>query len=120
MAKLLLEYGAKLDPNLLLTTINLRWRGPDTGTRELMTNFLLEGVDPNQAKSEEWDTPLHLAAFRANRCLVKMLLDAGADRTSVSTGWRYPGLTPEQLVLARNSQGDLSEKWDPIISLLRS
>jgi len=74
----------------------------------------------NQAKSEEWGTPLHLAAFRANRCLVKMLLDAGEDRTSVSTGWRYPGLTPEQLVLARNSQGDLSEKWDPIIRLLSS
>ena len=121
MAKLLLGYGAKLDPSLLFTTINLRWRGPDTGTRELMTKFLLdEGVDPNQAKSEEWGTPLHLAAFRGNGDLVKMLLDAGADRTSVSTGWRYSGSTSEQLVLTRNGGGALLDKWNAIISLLQS
>lgn len=121
MARLLLDYGAKLDPNLLFTTINLRWRGPDTGTRELMTKFLVdEGVDPNQAKSEEWGTPLHLAAFRANGDLVKMLLDAGADRTSVSTGWRYSGLTPEQLMLARNGGGNSSDEWNAILSLLQS
>ncbi|KAG4434663.1 hypothetical protein IFR05_009868 [Cadophora sp. M221] len=120
IADLLVEYGAKLEPKLLFTTIRLRWRGPDTRIRERMTKFLLDkGVDPNQATSEEWGTPLHLAVFYAIADIVKMLLDAGADRTVPSTGWRYHGLTPEQLMLARNGDGVLSEKWQAIISLLQ-
>ncbi|KAH6710734.1 ankyrin repeat-containing domain protein [Leptodontidium sp. MPI-SDFR-AT-0119] len=121
MAELLVEYGARLEPNFLFTTIRLRWRGPDTGIRELMTKFLLDkGVDPNQATSAEWGTPLHLAVFYANADIVKMLLDAGADRTKLSTGRRYHGLTPEQLILTRNGEGPLWDKWHAVISLLQS
>lgn len=121
MAEVLVEYGARLEPNFLFSTMLLRWRGQYTGIRELMTKFLLdEGVNPNQAVSEEWGTPLHLAVFLANADIVKMLLDEGADRTAISVGRKYPDLTPEQLVLAMNNGEDLSDEWLSIMGLLQS
>lgn len=121
MAEVLVEYGARLDPNFLFSTMLLRWRGQYTGIRELMTKFLLDkGVDPNQAVSEKWGTPLHLAVFLGNADIVKMLLDAGADRTAISVGRKYRDLTPEQLILVRNGGRDLADEWLSIFSLLQS
>ncbi|KAG4429191.1 hypothetical protein IFR05_015325 [Cadophora sp. M221] len=121
IAEVLIKYGARLEPNFLFSTMRLRWREQYTGIRELMTKFLLDkGVDPNQAVSEEWGTPLHLAVFQANANIIKMLLDARADRIAISVGRKYPNLTPEQLVLAMNGGRDLSDKWLSIISLLQS
>ncbi|KAK0103179.1 hypothetical protein ONS95_014976 [Cadophora gregata] len=105
MAEMLIEYGTKLEPNFLFTTIHLRWRGPDTGIRERMTKFLLDhGVDPNQATSETWGTPLHLAAFYDNADIVKMLLDAGADRKKKVNSWRFSCVTAEQLLLKKDDK----------------
>ncbi|CZT43391.1 uncharacterized protein RSE6_03423 [Rhynchosporium secalis] len=97
VAEVLLEYGARPEPNFLFSTMLLRW-----------------------PLSEIWGTPLHLAVFQANADIVKMLLDAGADRTAISVGDRNPGLTPEEFVLDWNKGRDLSDKWFPIITLLRS
>ncbi|CZT07653.1 uncharacterized protein RAG0_13027 [Rhynchosporium agropyri] len=109
VAEVLVEYGARPEPNFLFSTMLLRWRGQYTGIRETIPTL-----------SEIWGTPLHLAVFQANADIVKMLLDAGADRTAISVGDRSPGLTPEEFVLDWNKGRDLSDKWFPIITLLRS
>ncbi|KAK0105546.1 hypothetical protein ONS96_004931 [Cadophora gregata f. sp. sojae] len=73
LAELLVTDGATLQPDLLWAT----------------------GLDPNQAVSEKWGHPLHLAALAAEPNIIKLLLDGGADRTIPSTGWRFPGKTAE-------------------------
>ncbi|KAL2069028.1 hypothetical protein VTL71DRAFT_15366 [Oculimacula yallundae] len=99
MAEILIEYGTKLKPNYLFTSMRLRKRGPATDIHEVMTKLLLDkGTDPNQGVSEIWGTPLHLTAFCASENIVKMLLDAGADPAKVSPGAKYTGRTPEQLL----------------------
>ncbi|KAK0105562.1 hypothetical protein ONS95_004095 [Cadophora gregata] len=91
LAELLVTDGATLQPDLLWATVGLRKRNG-----ELTTKFLLDkGLDPNQAVSEKWGHPLHLAALAAEPNIIKLLLDGGADRTIPSTGWRFPGKTAE-------------------------
>ncbi|KAH7360795.1 hypothetical protein BKA65DRAFT_192607 [Rhexocercosporidium sp. MPI-PUGE-AT-0058] len=118
LAELLIEYGAKVEPNLLWATVGLRKQ-----YGELMTKYLLDkGLDPDQAVSEEWGNPLHLAALAAEPEIVKMLLDAGADRTILSTGWRFRGNTAEQIVLATMTglEDVEHEKEEAVLRLLRS
>ena len=117
-AELLISYGAKIEPNLLWSTVGSRKRHG-----ERMTRFLLEkGVDPNQALSEEWGRPLHLAAAVADVKLVELLLGAGAERGAVSTGWRVEGMTAEEVVVERISwcEDAENEEWKAVLRLLRS
>ncbi|XMA17497.1 hypothetical protein WAI453_010288 [Rhynchosporium graminicola] len=125
--RLLLDHG--LDPN---ATQSADFERPDCTTQtggeplliyindpECAREFLSRGADPNAigprgktallTLSEIWGTPLHLAVFQANADIVKMLLDAGADRTAISVGDRSPGLTPEEFVLDWNKGRDLSD-----------
>jgi ankyrin repeat protein len=79
--ELYLEYGAKLESNLLLYSVR-----PRVQQRKLMTRFLLDrGADPN-VTSDDWGTPLHLAARLGDVEVAKMLLEAGADPTVLSVG----------------------------------
>ena len=81
--ELLIEYGARLDPQLLFAPLSPRSRHG-----EVVTRFLLDrGIDPN-ITSIEWGTPLHHAIRSAKPVFVKMLLDAGADPTAISIGRR--------------------------------
>jgi ankyrin repeat protein len=92
LAELLLAHGAKLEPDLLFVTT-----GPRRLHGERMTKFLLDhGVNPNTT-SAEWGTPLHLAVSAKKPNIIKLLLDAGADRSMQSTGTRYTGQTPLQI-----------------------
>ena len=57
-AELLLEYGAKLESDLLFIAA-----APRMIYGELITKFLLDrGADPN-VTSQEWGTPLHLQSM---------------------------------------------------------
>jgi ankyrin repeat protein len=92
LLELLLEHGAKLEPDLLFAAV-----APRVRHQELMTKFLLaKGLDPNTTNAE-WGTPLHLAVYAVRPNIVKLLLDAGADPLTRATSRRFPGESPLQL-----------------------
>ncbi|KAJ5125034.1 uncharacterized protein N7515_008859 [Penicillium bovifimosum] len=76
-------HGTKLESNLLFYCL-----APHVQQRVLKIRFLLDGgVDPN-GPTDEWGTPLHLAARLGNVEIAQMLLEAGADPTVLSVGRR--------------------------------
>jgi ankyrin repeat protein len=100
LLELLLEHGAKLEPDLLFAAVTPRVRH-----HELMTRFLLaKGLDPSTTINAEWGTPLHLAVYAAKPNLVKLLMDAGADPTSHVSGRRFPGKSPLQMAQTRGDR----------------
>ena len=114
LADLLVDYGAKVEPNLLFETVGSRKRYGD-----IMTKYLLDrGVDPNRANSEEFGGPLHLAVLCSKPHIIKMLLDAGADPTAPSSGWRHHGQTPEQILETFSDQEDALAEENAVLRLL--
>ncbi|KAL3465578.1 ankyrin repeat-containing domain protein [Aspergillus heterothallicus] len=100
LIELYLEYGARLSSDLLFYAA-----APRVPQGEFMTNYLLsKGLDPN-VTSEEWGTPLHCAARAARPAIVKLLLDAGADATVLSTGRKTIGRTPAEVAERVRNQG---------------
>ncbi|KAJ5293541.1 beta-lactamase-like protein [Penicillium atrosanguineum] len=111
LVELLLEYGAKLEQDLLFDALRPRGRQP-----QLMTSFLLDkGLDPNQFNAD-WGTPLHFAVRTGKPNIVKLLLDAGADPTARSAGKRYHGEPPS--AAAQHQQNP--EIKEQLLDLLRS
>ncbi|ESZ90868.1 hypothetical protein SBOR_8737 [Sclerotinia borealis F-4128] len=110
--ELLLEYGAKLEPELLFAAV-----APRVRHQELKTKFLLaEGLDPNMTNAE-WGTPLHLAVYAAKPNIVKLLLEAGTDPTTGVAGRRFPGKSPLQMEQTLGHRH--SELTETILSLLQ-
>jgi ankyrin repeat protein len=81
---------------------------PDARASELMTRFVLaKGVDVN-TPHDKWGTPLHFAIYQRREAKVKLLLDAGADPSTKTTGRNYPGKTPAELALSKGYTGMLA------------
>ncbi|KAJ6127215.1 hypothetical protein N7523_002827 [Penicillium sp. IBT 18751x] len=111
LVELLLEYGAKLEQDLLFVALRPRGRQP-----QLMTSFFLDkGLDPNQFNAD-WGTPLHFAVRTGKPNIVKLLLDAGADPTTRSAGKRYYGELPSAAAELQQNP-EIKEK---LLDLLRS
>lgn len=110
LIELLLAYGAKLEPHLLFKAIAPRLR-----QGEFMTKYLLaKGLDINTTH-EKWGTPLHRAIDASKLSMIKLLVDAGADRTARPAGTPYHDESPLEFA-------ERSERPDKqaILSLLRS
>jgi len=115
LPELLLEYGAKLEPDLLFVVV-----APRVKFAELRTKFLLaKGLDPNSI-SAEWGTPLHLAVYSAKPIVVKLLLDAGADPTvRAAATTKYPGQTPAQVAEKIGRMG-FPDTMQTVLDILQS
>ena len=89
---LLIEYGAKMEPNLFFSAIV--WSRADTAFK---TRFLLaKSLDPNTT-SAECGTPFHCAVRLANEEVVRILLDAGADHTARAECKQFRDKDPAEL-----------------------
>ncbi|CAG8882976.1 unnamed protein product [Penicillium egyptiacum] len=110
LIELLLAHGAKLEPHLLFKAIAPRLR-----QGEFMTKYLLaKGLDVNTTH-EIWGTPLHRAIDASKLSMIKLLVDAGADRTARPAGTLFHDESPLEFA-------ERSERSDKpaILSLLRS
>ncbi|KAJ6067988.1 uncharacterized protein N7446_005025 [Penicillium canescens] len=92
MVELLLAYGAKLESHLLFRVIDRRVREMEFTTKFLLAN----GLDPNTTH-EILGTPLHRAIALGLTDIIKVLLDAGADRTARPAGTPHHDESPLQL-----------------------
>ncbi|KGO55752.1 hypothetical protein PEX2_005120 [Penicillium expansum] len=108
--ELLLAHGAKLEPHLLFKAIAPRLR-----QGEFMTKYLLaKGLDINMTH-EIWGSPLHRAITYSKLSIIKLLVDAGADRTARPAGTPYHDESPLEFA----ERSERSDK-EAILSLLRS
>jgi ankyrin repeat protein len=114
--ELLLEHGAKLEPEMLFVAPLRASKLP-----ELRTKFLLDkGLDPNYI-SAEYGTPLHQAVESARGAVVKLLLDTGADPTIRAPATaRYPGLTPAEIATSKLQSGTLPDGMQDMLDILQS
>ncbi|RAL15199.1 ankyrin repeat domain-containing protein [Aspergillus homomorphus CBS 101889] len=112
---LLVEYGAKLESNLLFEAIRPRGEGI------FKTRFLLsKGLDPNTT-SAEWGTPLHRAAYLAKEEVVKLLLEAGADSTARANCRQFKNQSLSEVAGERLQRDpDLQAPLQTILKLLGS
>lgn len=113
-ADLLVQFGARLSPDLYFKSV-----APRVRQQERMTRWLIDkGVDPN-ATSSYWGTPLHIAVRSGNPNLVRMLLEAGADPAAhaPSRGVFAANETPQDVAEARISDETSRQE---ILGLLRS
>ncbi|KAJ6012626.1 hypothetical protein N7522_002981 [Penicillium canescens] len=90
--KLLLAYGAKLKSHLLFRVIARRVKEMEFTIKFLLAN----GLDPNTTH-EILGTPLHRTIDLGLTNIIKVLLDAGADRTARPAGTPYHDESPLQL-----------------------
>lgn len=112
LLELYLEYGARLESELLFFAA-----APRVTHGDIKTRFLLDkGLDPN-VTSAEWGSPLHRAVYHAKPKIVKLLLDAGADPIAISTGTKTYNQTPAQVAAERVQHPETRET---IRSLLES
>ncbi|GKZ35734.1 hypothetical protein AbraIFM66950_006487 [Aspergillus brasiliensis] len=116
---LLVQYGAKVDSSLWFSA--LAW-ATDT---EIKARFLLSrGLDPTTATSEKWGTPLHVAALFADKEVIKLLLDAGADPTARSSCNNFKDLTPVEVAMwkkqASHEGSSMISTYQSTIELLES
>ncbi|GKZ82886.1 hypothetical protein AnigIFM56816_007711 [Aspergillus niger] len=115
----LLAHGARLESTLLFYAIR-----PGESLGEFKTKLLLaKGLDPNTT-SPEWGTPLHRAVYLAERGIVKVLLDAGADKTARSDCRQFRDQTPaevaERTIQRYPNSPDLLASLETILELLQS
>ena len=75
--------------------VNL-FEAAESGTASEVKTALAAGADPNNARRDDGDTPLHLAAiWNDNPSVIKALLEAGADPGARSN--EYYDRTPHSL-----------------------
>jgi ankyrin repeat protein len=108
--ELLLANGAKLESQLLFRVIARRVREMEFKTKFLLAN----GLDPNTTH-EVLGTPLHRAIDLGLTNIIKVLLDAGADRTARPAGTPHHDESPLQL--AERSQHPAKQA---MLDILRS
>ncbi|GKZ74134.1 hypothetical protein AnigIFM50267_011375 [Aspergillus niger] len=115
----LLAHGARLESTLFFYAIR-----PGESLGEFKTKLLLaKDLDPNTT-SPEWGTPLHRAVYLAERGIVKVLLDAGADKTARSDCRQFRDQTPaevaERTIQRYPKSPDLRASLETILELLQS
>ncbi|KAI2921825.1 hypothetical protein CBS147320_7646 [Aspergillus niger] len=117
--ELLVKYGAKMDPGLLFDA--LVW----SSDAAIKFRFLLsKGLDPTTTISAEWGTPLHVAALFADKEIIRMLLDLGADPNSRSYCTKFKNKTPVEVaewkMRASHEGSSMKGTYQSVIELLGS
>ncbi|BCS05604.1 ankyrin repeat domain-containing protein [Aspergillus luchuensis] len=115
----LLSNGARLESTLFFHAIR-----PGESRGEFKTKLLLsKGLDPNTS-SPEWGTPLHRAVYLARRSIVKVLLDAGADKTARSDCRQFHNQSPAEVaewtIQRYPNSPELCSSLENILELLQS
>ena len=91
-SRVLVEFGAKLSPDLFFSAVAPRVRQQETMRRYL----ICQGLDPNTT-SVKRGTPLHYAIRFAETNAVKAFIEAEADSTARSTGKNFPNKAPKEV-----------------------
>jgi ankyrin repeat protein len=95
--ELLISYGAKLDPEALLSAIDRRGRGG----LPVMRCLIDHGIDIN-APLQPHGSPLHFAVYIAGPEQTRLLLDNGADRSMKNS----IGRTPVEMAKSRMTKSE--------------
>ncbi|GKZ74133.1 hypothetical protein AnigIFM50267_011374 [Aspergillus niger] len=116
---LLVQYGAKMNPALLFEA--LVW----SSDAAIKFRFLLsKGLDPTTTVSAEWGTPLHVAALFADKEVIRILLDLGADPNSRSYCTKFKNKSPVEVaewkMRASHEGSSMKGTYQSVIKLLES
>ncbi|RAK90769.1 hypothetical protein BO79DRAFT_252954 [Aspergillus costaricaensis CBS 115574] len=116
---LLVQYGAKLEPSLLFDA--LVWRCDAA----IKFRFLLSrGLDPTTTISAKWGTPLHVASISANKEVIKILLNLGADPNFRSYCTKFKNNSPVEVaqwkMRASHEGSSMKGTYQSVIELLES
>ncbi|GCB21223.1 hypothetical protein AAWM_04108 [Aspergillus awamori] len=116
---LLVQYGAKMNPGLLFDA--LVW----SSDAAIKFRFLLsKGLDPTTTVSAEWGTPLHVAALFADKEVIRILLDLGADPDSRSYCTKFKNKSPAEVakwkMRVSHEGSSMKGTYQSVIKLLES
>ncbi len=120
-----IDFGAKASIEWMIEKgVNLRFEDDEGSTPlhscidrakpdryEILKSLIDAGADVNAYGMHNW-TPLHLAAIRDDQRMMKMLMEAGADREKRTVIDNYATPSKEARILGHHASADFIDRYE--------